>query len=224
MNLKNRIVVITGGSKGLGKALALCFLKEGSKIVVCSKNEEEPKNLENGIVGIKADVTKENDMKNLANFAMKKFGQIDIWINNVGTGMGHLPIEKVDSKQAHEVMDVNFFGTFYGSRSVMKYMKKKKSGVIINIISSRALVPSPFSAVYSSSKWAVRGFTKLLREALREYKIFVIAAYPSGMKTNFFGKAKPADYKDYMEPEFVAEKIVQNLKQSKPKDELIIKK
>ena len=62
-------------------------------------------------------------MKKLAGFAIRKFGKVDIWINNTGIGMGHLPIEKIDSKQAHKVMEVNFFGTFYGSRSIKKYMK-----------------------------------------------------------------------------------------------------
>src|SRR3989344_7761260 len=116
MDLKDKVVVITGGSKGLGKTLALCFLKNGSKIAVCSR-EGKFKNLKNGIIGIKADVTKENEIKALAKKVINNFGKIDVWINNVGIGMGHMPIEKVGSKLAHKIMEVNFFGTFYGSRS-----------------------------------------------------------------------------------------------------------
>jgi short-subunit dehydrogenase len=224
--LKNKTVVITGSTKGLGKALAIGFLSEGAKVVINSISKSEIKKVEKeiGAIGCAGDVTKENDMKKLADFAVKKFGKVDIWINNVGAGMAHLPIEKIDSKQAHKVMEVNFFGTFFASRSVMKYMKKQKRGTIVNIISSRALIPSPLSSVYSSSKWAVRGFTELLRTALKPENISVIAVYPSGMKTSFFGKIKPANYKNYMEPDFVAQKIIQNLKIAKPKEELIIKK
>ena len=120
------------------------------------------------------------------------------------------------------VMEVNFFGTFYGCRSAMKYMKRQKSGIIINISSVRAFTPSPFSAVYSSSKWAVRGFTELLRVDLEPENVSVFGVYPAGMKTNFFGKNKPADYKDFMEPSFVADKIIQNLKLAKPENEMII--
>lgn len=226
MNLKNKIVIITGSTKGLGKALASAFLNEQAKVIINSrsKKELEKASKEIGAVSFMGDVDNENDMKKLADFAVKKFRKIDIWINNVGIGMGHMPIEKVDSKQAHKVMEVNFFGTFYGSRSAMKYMKKQKHGTIINILSSRAIVPDPLSSVYSSSKWAARGFTEVLRTALKPDQVSVIAVYPTGMKTDFFGKTKPKDYKNYMEPSYVAKKIIQNLKFRKPKEEIIIKK
>lgn len=226
MNLKDKIVVITGSSRGLGKSLATLLLKEQAKVVMNGRSKEELQNAskEIGAIECVGDVTKEKDMQKLANFAVKKFGKVDIWINNAGASMAHMPIEKIDLAEAHKVMEINFFGTFNGSRSIMKYMKSRKSGTIVNIISSRALVPSVLSAVYSSSKWAVRGFTELLRTDLKDDNISVIAVYPSGMKTNFFGKIKPADYQNYMEPSYVAKKIIQNLKQEKPKEEISIEK
>jgi short-subunit dehydrogenase len=226
MNLKNKVVVITGSTGGLGKALAEEFIKEQSKVVINARSLKklEQTSEEIGANACAGDVTKEKDMQKLANFAVKKFGKIDIWINNAGIGMEHCEIEKIDSKQAHEVMEVNFFGTFFGSRSAMKHLKKQKYGTIINIISIRSLVPSPISVVYSSSKWAVRGLTEALRMILKPDHISVLAVHPTGMKTNLFGKAKPSGYKNYMEPSYVAEKIVQNLKLQKPKEELIIKK
>lgn len=225
MNLQNKTVVITGGTKGLGKALACLFIEEKAKVIINarSKKELEQVSREIGAISFAGDVDKEADMKKLAAFVVKKFGQIDIWINNVGIGMGHMPIEKVDAKQAHKVMEVNFFGTFYGSRSAMKYMKEKKQGTIINVLSSRSLVPHPLSAVYSSSKWAARGFTEVLQAALRPLHILVIGVYPSGMKTDFFGKVKPEGYENYLDPSVVAKKVIQNLKLSKPKEEVIIK-
>lgn len=225
MNLQNKTVVITGGSKGLGKALALAFLNENAKVIINShsKKELEKVSKEIGAFPFVGDVDNENNMKKLANFAIKKFGKIDIWINNVGIGMGHMSIEKIDSKEAHRVMEVNFFGTFYGSRSAMKYMKKQKYGTIVNVLSSRSLVPHPLSAVYSSSKWATRGFTEALRTALKPHHVSVIAIYPTGMKTDFFGKTKPKGYKNYMKPADVARMIVRNLKLKKPKEEMVIK-
>jgi len=226
MNLKNKVVVITGSTKGLGKALALGFLSEEAKVVINARDKEELQKTskEIGTIGCVGDVTREADMQKLTAFVVKKFGRVDIWINNTGASMPHSSIEKIDSVQAHRVMEVNFFGTFFGSRSVMKYMKKQKKGTIVNIISSRAIVPSVISAVYSSSKWAVRGFTELLRTDLKPENISVIAIYPGGMKTNFFGKIKPKGYENYMEPSYVAQKIIQNLKLKKPKNELIVKK
>lgn len=226
MDLKNKIVVITGSTKGLGKALAVEFLNEQAKVIINAQSKEELQKVskEIGAIGYCGDVAKESDMKKLANFAVKKFRKVDVWINNAGTSTGHFPIEKINYKQAHKVMEVNFFGTFYGSRSAMEYMKKQKHGTIINIISIRAITPSPLSSIYSSSKWAVRGFTELLRMALEPENISVIAIYPSGMKTNFFGKTKPINYKNFMEPSFVAKKIIQNLKSEKLRKEMIIEK
>jgi len=226
MNLKNKVVVITGSSGGLGKALAVQFLEEKAEVVVSdiSRNELRKTAKELGAVEFVADVTKEGDMQELAAFVVKKFGKIDIWINNAGIGAGHKPVEKINSQLAHKTMEVNFFGTFYGSRSVMKYMKKQKSGTIVNIVSIRSLVPNPLSVVYSSSKWAVRGLTEALRTILKSDNISVIAIHPAGIKTSFYGKTKPADYKKYMEPSYVAARIIQNLKLKKPKEEIIVKK
>ncbi len=226
MNLKNKVVVITGSSRGLGKALSSQFVKEGSRVVISdiSKIDLKKTSKEIGIISCLGDVTKEKDMQKLANFTVKKFGRIDIWINNAGVGAGHLPIEKINTQQAHKTMEVNFFGTFFGSRAAMKHMKKQRSGTIINIISIRSLIPNPLSAVYSSTKWAVRGLTEALRMILKSQHVSVVAVHPAAMKTNFFGKVKPKGYKNYLEPEFVAKKIIQNLKLQKPKEEIIIKK
>jgi NAD(P)-dependent dehydrogenase (short-subunit alcohol dehydrogenase family) len=227
MDLKNKIVVITGGTSGLGKALAVCLLKEQAKVVINSRSKSEVQNVakEIGAIGCIGDVTREKDMQKLAAFTFKKFGRIDIWINNAGISIpNNLPIEKIDAKKAHTVMEVNFFGTFYGSRSAMKIMKRQRHGTILNIVSMSSLFGRPLSSAYSSSKWAVRGFTEALRMALKPNNISTIAIHPGGIKTDIFGKFKPAGYDKWMEPSYVAEKIIRNLKLSKPKEEIIIKK
>jgi len=226
MNLKNKVVVITGSTGGLGKALASEFISEQAKVVINGHSVKKLREVseEIGAVSCAGDVTKESDMQKLANFVVKKFGKIDIWINNAGANMPHSTIEKIDAKLAHKVMEVNFFGTFYGSRSAMKVMKKQKNGTIVNIISIRSLIPSPISVAYSSSKWAVRGLTEALRMILKPDHISVLAVHPTGMKTNLFGKVKPTGYKNYMEPSFAARKIIQNLKLQKPREEIILKK
>jgi len=226
MNLKNKVIVITGASKGLGKALAVVFCNEGAKVIINaqSKRELSDASKETGALQCVGDVTKETDMKRLGNFAIKKYGKIDVWINNAGITTPRSPIEDIDIKLAHKVMEVNFFGTLYGSRVAMKIMKKQTSGTIINIISKGSLNGRPLSALYSSTKWAVRGFTLSLRLALKPEHIFVLAVHPGGIKTTIFGKNKPAEYKDWMEPSYVATKIIQNLKKKKPKEEIIIDK
>jgi NAD(P)-dependent dehydrogenase (short-subunit alcohol dehydrogenase family) len=226
MNLKDKIIVITGSTRGLGRALACGFLKEQAKVVINTKSKKELREAaeEIGAVGFCADVIKEKDVQKLADFAVKKFGRIDIWINNAGISIGHMSIEEVDAKEAHRLMEVNFFGTFFGCRSAMKYMKQQKEGTLVNIISCRAMVPSPMSSVYSASKWAVRGLTELLRPILEPENISVIGVYPGSIKTCFWGECKPTGYDNYMETSYVVEKIINNLKLDKPTEELMIEK
>src|SRR3989344_8546374 len=116
MNLTNKTVIITGGTKGLGKALALSFKEKVVNVVICAKDKNGFKNLPEGILGIKADVTKEKDLQNLLNKTLRKFRQLDVWINNAGIWLPHLSMEKTDWKRAHKIMEVNFFGIVYGSK------------------------------------------------------------------------------------------------------------
>ena len=222
MELEDKIVVITGGTKGLGKALALSFLKNGSKIVVCSRNEDELINLEKDILGIKADVTKEDELQKVINFIKEKFGKLDIWINNAGIWLPHSLSEDFDMDKVKEMFDVNVFGSMNGSRVALRFIKKQGFGSILNIISDSALIGRPMSSMYSASKWAMNGFTKSVREENKDISIFSI--YPSGIKTDIFGENRPDDFDSFMDPNFVADKIIENLKKDKPDEELIIKR
>lgn len=221
MELKNKVVVITGGTKGLGKALALEFLKDGSKVVVCSK-EGDFENLKKGIVGIKVDVTKENEMQIFAEKVASDFGKIDVWVNNAGIWLPHKPIEETDWERAHDLIEVNLFGTVYGSKVALAQMRKQDFGLIVNIISTSGLNGKINETAYCASKFAVSGFTKSLMKEVDGLKIKVIGIYPGGMQTNLFDENKPKNYAEFMEPNFVAEKIVENLKLEKPEEELII--
>lgn len=224
MQLKNKIVVITGGSKGLGKAMALSFLKNNAKVIVCSRDESEFVNLEKGILGIKADVTKEDELQNLAEKVITQFGKIDIWINNAGIWMEKVPVENLDMGKAEKIFDVNVIGTIIGSKVALGYMKKNNFGVIMNIISDSALVDHPkvSGCVYGASKWAVNGFTKALRAENKDIKI--LSVFPGAMKTGIFGEIELENFNSFMEPEFVAGKIVENLKKEVPEEELIIRR
>lgn len=226
MKIQNKVVVITGGDSGLGKALANALLKRRASIVLSGRTKDKSGKAAKliGAVSYAADVRKETDVYGLAEFAKKKFGKIDIWINNAGISIPRSPIEKIDARKLHDVFEVNFFGTFYGSRIAAKIMKKQQKGVILNIGSAGSFFGRPLSAGYASSKWAVRGFTELLRLALKGTGISVFAVHPEGIKTNLFGSHRPREYDSFMEPEFVAEKIIKNLERRKPREEIVIRK
>ncbi|MFA5936394.1 MAG: SDR family oxidoreductase [Candidatus Paceibacterota bacterium] len=224
MQLKDKTVVITGGTKGLGKSMALSFLENNAKVVVCSREEARPVDLDERIIWLKADVTKEDELQKIVEFVKEKFGKLDIWINNAGIWLPHLPIEETDWRRAYDLVEVNLFGTVYGSKVALSQMRKQGFGIIVNILSTSALYGKVNETAYCSSKFAANGFTKSLMKEVDGKNIRVFPVYPGGMQTNLFDEKRPEDYNEYMDPKSVASKIIENIKNDFLEEELIIKR
>ncbi len=227
MDLNNKVTVIIGGSQGFGKSLAKFFIKENAKVIIISKNINSANNTakEIGAIGYAVDIRNEQDLINTTKLIVNKFGNIDIWINGAGIFMKFPNNEKLDMDRAHELFDVNFFGTVIGSQTAIKYMKNN-GGTIVNILSSAALDPTRAigASLYASSKWAVRGYTDALRSEYIDSNIKIISLYPGGMKTHLHDESIPTNFADFMDPDYVSEKVINNLKLDKPQDEQIIKR
>ncbi len=225
MNLKGKVVVITGAGKGLGKELAIMFSKEGSEVVVSSRTKADLDKIskETGALAVVADVRGEKQTIHLAEAVIKKFGRIDIWINNAGVRIPHGPIEETDWERAHDMVEINLFGTVYGSKAALIQMKKQKSGIIINVLSTSALEGRANLSAYAASKFAAVGFTQSLRAEAKP-NITVVSVYPGGMKTEFFREQVPSDYEQYQDPKIVAKGIIDNLKKDRPDEELILRR
>lgn len=221
MKIENKIIVITGGTRGLGKALSK-LLSTRNAVIIAAR--AVARDIDKHIISLKTDVTKETEVKKLANHVIKRFGRIDLWFNNAGMWIPHTPIEKVGFKKAHELLEVNYFGLFYGSKYAMQQMRKQKNGVIVNIISSSALDGGSGSSAYCASKFAASGFTKCLRYETAKDHIKVISVYTRGIKTNLFHLKKPKTYEKFMNPKYVAEKIIKHIRQTHSSDDLIIYK
>ncbi len=229
MQLQDKIVVITGSSQGLGKTMAEMFAKQGAKVVVSARKQEEIKDLaqEIGGLAVAADVTKEEQMLALAAAAVEKYGRIDIWVNNAGTWIANQPAEQLDLPTVHTLMDLNFFGVVHGSKAALGVMKKQDAaangaGTIVNIISTSALKATPGSPGYVASKFAALGFTQAVRLELTNTGIKMIAVFPH--KINSHPKpGAPKDTNEYTSLEGVAGKIIKNLQQDQPVQDLIIK-
>ena len=224
--LKDKVVVITGSSGGLGLSLAKLLVLKGARVVISSRDEKKLCQVgkEMNILSVVADVTNEEEVSSLATIVTAEYGRIDYWINNAGIWVPHSSIEEMDIKKVHDMLEVNLFGTIYGSKHALMRMKKQGNGTIVNIISTSGLYGRANSSGYASSKWAVRGFTESLRDEVKDSNIKVIAVYPGGMKTNLFDEKKPDDYENYMTAESVAETIVNNLTKDVPDEELVIKR
>ena len=167
-------------------------------------------------------VTDRDQVEALGRAAMEEFGKIDLWLNNAGIWMEYMPAENIDFNKAHQLVEVNYFGTAYGMLEAVKHMRERNDGVICNIISVRALKGKALGAAYSASKFAAEGFTQAVRDELKETGIKVVGVYPYRIKTELFGEHKHEDYDKSMEPADVAKIIIDNLAESAPAEHLEI--
>ena len=199
MDLKNKIVLVTGSSRGIGKAIALLFAKEGAKVIVnYSKSEKEANEVLNEIkktsdgIAIKCDVSNENEVKSMIEKIIRKFGRLDILINNAGI-VFDIPLFEKTVEQWNKTLGVNLIGTFLCSKYAVPYIKKQKSGVIINIASTNGIDSlSPESADYDASKAGVISLTKNLASELAP-NIRVNCVAPGWVNTDI-NKNLPKDY------------------------------
>lgn len=222
MDFKKEVVVITGASKGLGKALAQELSKEGAILALNARSEFDLK-LPNAHYFI-ADVSKESEVEKMAQEIVAKLGRIDIWVNNAGIWLPPTPFEEVPTPRIEELFQINVLGTIYGSKAAALQMKQQKSGAIVQIISTSALEGRNGQAVYCATKYAVDGFSKSIRLELEPFNIKVCSVFPGGMQTDLFNEQLPENYNEYMDPKDVALKIINNLKQEIPEDELILRR
>ena len=226
MDLKDKVVVITGASRGLGRALTMRFFKEGAKLILGSRSEKE---LQEIAVAAQAkyavvDVKVQSDLQKLSKLAIENFDRIDIWVNNAGIIIPPSPVENIDLNKFKEMIEVNLLGTVYGSIEAAKKMKIQKSGIIINMASIAGLEGKEGLSAYCATKFAVSGFTKSIRLETSPFNIKVICVYPGGIKTHLFDEKKPENYEYYMDVNSVAKKIIENIKKENLKEELVIRR
>lgn len=226
MNLQGKVVVITGGSRGFGKALAKALLQEGSKVIISSNDADDLTKTatELNTDNYQCDVTSFEQMKSLADYVINKYNHIDVWINNAGIQIAPGPVEEVESKKLHKLFDINFFGYFFGYQVVIAIMKKQKYGTIININSTAGLDGKSGLSAYSSSKFAIKGLTESIRKELSDTNIKILGVFPGGMQTDIYKELIPKDINEYMLVDDVASKVIKNIKSDNPELDQIIKR
>lgn len=168
-NIRNKVVVITGASSGIGEATARLLAQNGAKVVLAARREERLHAIVNEIkesggeaVSVKADVVSAEDMQNLAKFTLGVYGRIDVLVNNAGV-MPSSRLSELRVDEWEQMIDVNIKGVLYGIAAVLPTMREQKSGHIINLSSTSGYHVSPTSAVYAATKFAVRAISEGLR-------------------------------------------------------------
>jgi NAD(P)-dependent dehydrogenase (short-subunit alcohol dehydrogenase family) len=195
--LEDQVIVITGGTSGIGLATAKRAAERGARVVLCSRNEGELKDTVSAIEqrggkarSVVADVANQADMERLASVAIEEYGALDTWVNNAGVSF-YGRLMEVAIEDMRRLFEVNFWGTVYGTRAAVPHLRNN-GGALINmgsIVSDRAI---PLQGAYSASKHAVKGFTDALRMELEEEKapISVTLIKPSAIDTPYFQHAK----------------------------------
>jgi len=195
MKLKEKIILVTGGSKGIGKGISKVFLDEGAKVIICAKNEDElsENELKNGahISSIRADLTNTNDITLIFNFISKKYGKLDILVNNASI-LGVLSkIENYPEDLWKEVVEINLNAQFYITKALIPLLKNSDNGSIINLSSTVGRQGRADWGAYSASKFGLEALTQILAQELKEYNIRVNSVNPGGTRTDMRAGAYP---------------------------------
>ena len=199
MTLKNKVAIVTGASRGIGKAICMGLAKEGARVVVAARSETqkderfpgtihqtvgEIKAMGSDALAIKCDVTSESEVQSMVDSAIEAFGQVDVMINNAGVAF-YYPVAETPMRKWEIVVDVNLKGTFLCSRAVLPGMMERKSGSIINISSlaadERDEGTVPTGVAYAAAKAAVDRFTWGLATEVGKYNIAVNCIKPKNV-------------------------------------------
>jgi len=185
--LDGKVAIVTGGAKGLGKAFCFALAKEGAKVVMAAHRldtdeaKQAAKEIESkGGLTVEVDVTNEESTKLMAEKTIKKFGRIDILVNNAAYyyGVSRKPFYEISSEEWDRALDVGAKGAWLCAKAVFPYMKKQNKGKIINLSSDTAFAPTKGMIHYITSKAAVVGITRVLAGELGKYNICVNAVAP----------------------------------------------
>jgi 3-oxoacyl-[acyl-carrier protein] reductase len=191
MRLTDRVAIITGGGRGIGKAIALAFADQGASLVVASRTWHELEETADLIttsggraLPVLCDVSDEEQVKALVMKTVDHFGKVDILVNNAGVG-NLRPVYAIPKQSFESVLAVNLVGTFLCTKHVWKRMRDQGGGVIINVSSMGGLQGYPLLAAYCASKWGQIGFTKACAEEGKTVNIRVNAIAPGKADTAF---------------------------------------
>jgi NAD(P)-dependent dehydrogenase (short-subunit alcohol dehydrogenase family) len=191
MTQRSPVVLITGASSGIGKAVASAFAAKGFEVFGTSRNPQRTDPIA-GVELVQLDVADAASVSAAVATVVRRAGRIDILVNNAGSGVFGAAEESSDA-QAQELFDTNFFGLVRLTREVLPHLRAQGSGRIINIGSVLGFLPAPYGALYAASKHAVEGYSESLDHETREFGVRVSVVEPGYTSTSFESNAIDAD-------------------------------
>lgn len=216
--IKDKVAVVTGGTKGIGRAIAESLLKEGARIFVCARKDDELKqavdemSASGEIKGAVCNVRDENQVVAMFDECIKAFGGVDVLVNNAGVGIMGKTVEEMSAEEFRTVLETNLFGVFYCCHYVIPLMKKRGGGYIFNISSLAGANAHPRMAAYNASKFGLNGFSEALMQEVRHDNIKVSYIMPGSVNTRFGGDTPSEEKSWQLQSEDIADVIIDLLK------------
>lgn len=212
--IDKRVAIVTGASRGIGRAIALKFAREGMAVTLTARNELLLKKVSEEIISARGQqpLIIPADLRNVAQIplvpeqVMKKWGRIDILVNNAGLGYLKTFLE-IKPEELQEMLDVNLRAVFFLTQQVLPHMIARKTGNIVNIASLAGKNGFKLGTGYAATKWAMRGFAQCLMMEVREHDIRVVTLFPGSVETSFNRSGQPVTFtptKNKMQPEDIA--------------------
>jgi len=207
VKLKDKRVVITGGSKGLGRALVLRFAAEGAWVATCARSEDELRRLmlelssrDVHAVVLQCDISDPEQVSQFAWKVLDDFGTIDVLVNNASIIGPRIDLVEFTKPTWDRVIDVNLHGLFHVTKAFLPSMMRQRSGSIINVSSSVGRIGRARWGAYAVSKFALEGFTQTLADEMRHHNIRVNSVNPGAMKTDMRHAAYPDEEREKLRP------------------------
>jgi len=198
MDFKGKTALITGGTKGIGFAIADTMARAGANVFICARNREEVEaavqKLGENAAGKLCDVRVEEQVKATIESCGRRFGGVDILVNNAGMGIFGKTVEETSGDEFRQTLETNLFGVFYACHLAIPLMKQRGGGYIFNISSLAGQNAHPKMAAYNASKYGLNGFSEALMQEVRHDNIKVSYICPGSVNT-YFGDETPTDEK-----------------------------
>ncbi|OVE77794.1 hypothetical protein BVX98_01860 [bacterium F11] len=224
MDFKDKVVVITGASSGIGKELALQLSRKGSRLVLVARTKQVLDDLAQRIdpkgeqaIAVQADVSKRNHHSKIVEQTLQRFGRLDVYINNAGVSLAQGTLMENREEDVRDTLEINFMSAIYSVWAAVPIMEKGGGGQLVFVSSCIGKRGVPLNAVYCSSKFAMQGLTESIRPELRRKNIRVITLCPPGVNTPFFKNNKKGHVRTHQlhSVEKIGRQIVRALEKEK---------
>ena len=218
MDLKDKAAIVTGGTKGIGYAIAEALVRNGADVLICGRNRTDiqtaaEKLLKLGRVeAVSCDIRNEDHVRAMLEHCSASFGGVDILVNNAGVGYFGRTVEEKSSAEFRQTLETNLFGTFYACHHAIPHLKRRGGGYIINISSLAGQNAHPRMAAYNASKFGLNGLSEALMQEVRQDNIKVSYICPGSVNTAFGGDSVDDEKAWQLQPADIAAVVLDLLR------------